>query len=132
MAWAGSNIPCGLFNLCMGDAMTPAELRALLELAAKAAGIQFIAFDPSVSGRGPASLVLKQGGYWNPSTDDGDEARLEAALILDVFWWIDHVELVNQGGTVKAIEFYSDHGGDRQAARRKAGFRVAAEIGRMK
>lgn len=69
---------------------------------------------------------------WNPLTDDGDEARLEADLSLDVEWAPGSVGVMKFDAepVIGAVEFFDDHAGDRQAARRRAGVRAAAEIGR--
>jgi len=107
--------------------------RELLELAAKAAGIKY---DPEQSRPHPKSgafwglwLVYdyEPGDharrYWNPLTDDGDEARMEAACDLDVEWTL---ECVFVGRNI--YELYAKHGGDKQAARRRAGVRAAAAM----
>lgn len=95
--------------------------REMLELAAKAAGIE--------SGGGlfwcPAT-----GNAWNPITDDGDEARLEAKLGLNVLWGSRTVA-VGRKHFGPFEERYQEHNGDKQAARRRAGVRAAAEIGRQ-
>lgn len=106
--------------------------RELLERAAKAAGIDY---DPGKSfPKKPEHtffglwLNIKGEPYegqrrrWNPLTDDCDEARLEAALMLDCRWWPDDVTV----GTHS--EMYADHGGDKQKARRYAGVRAAAAM----
>jgi len=92
--------------------------RELLERAAKAAGysIRFTS-DGTCFRDGPDWM-----GQWSPLTDDGDEARLEAALMLDCRWWPDDVTV----GTHS--EMYADHGFDKQKARRYAGVRAAAAM----
>lgn len=70
---------------------------------------------------------------WRPLTDDGDEACLEAALGLNVLWCDAGVFVgrhIHGPAATASWEFYKDHGGDKQAARRNAGVRAAAEIGR--
>ena len=69
-------------------------------------------------------------GYtdWNPLTDDGDEARLEAELRLHVRWGALAVEVFADGSDEKA-ELYAKHSGDKQAARRRAGVRAATDVG---
>lgn len=60
--------------------------RELLELAAKAAGIEHGA------DRIDSGLSLTDGGHfpkWNPLDDDGDALRLLAALGLEVMWHRD-------------------------------------------
>lgn len=64
-----------------------------------------------------------------PLQDDGDEARLEAALQMNVEWWPgrDSVEV----GTAE-FAMVEHYGTDRQRARRRAGVRAAAAIWRAK
>ena len=108
--------------------------REMLELAAKACGLRLV-FDQNGVPRNatyyaPDSNVFSM-PVWNARADDGDCARMEAALGLDVEWltasvvsryWSDcqnyHEEL------------YDAHNGDRNAARRMASCMVAAQIGR--
>jgi hypothetical protein len=112
--------------------------KEMLELAAKAAGMNTpryvidgrqlgCAINEGVSVEsGPTSQRL-----WNPLTDDGDNARLEAMLGLNMIWGSRSVrvghKIIKDGPT---SERYQDHGGDRQKARRWASVRAAAEIGR--
>jgi hypothetical protein len=108
--------------------------RELLELAAKAAGfveIDFLAADHL------ANVYDAEGRQftWNPLTDDGDHARLEAALNIDVEWHtIGVVAILNDKDLIhhthRFREVYADHGGDKQKARRYAGVRAAAAIGK--
>lgn len=65
---------------------------------------------------------------WNPLTDDGDCARMEADLGLDVVWYEIEVSSSNEDGS-RYIQ-YADHAGDKQAARRMASVSAAAEIGK--
>lgn len=101
--------------------------RELLEAAAKAAGIEIewstqISY-PHIVGMSGNS----QRCFFNPLTDDGDEARLETKLEMDVKWFIDSV--VVGKGREKHREFFAEHGGEKQKARKYAGVRAAAEIG---
>lgn len=103
--------------------------RELLEFAAKAAGIEWFGIfgDSECECRfldiGEDTVV-----EWNPLTDDGDEARLEAVMGFNVEWRLQQVRVSSlQGG---AIESYADHSGDKQKARRRAGVRAAAAIGK--
>lgn len=94
--------------------------RELLELAAKAAAYNLI-FDYDENLQGPS--IIDADGFpepWNPLTDDGDGARLEAALMYNVIW------LPRRVGVNGYYEKYADHGGDRQKARRYAAVRAAA------
>lgn len=87
--------------------------RELLELAAKAAGL--------------SKADREWPNRWEPLTDDGQEARLEAALCLSVEWGGDFKSpFVTVGGCLE--RFHEPD--DRQAARRRAGVRAAAELGR--
>ena len=98
--------------------------RELLELAAKAAGIDVLWHQAW------NQFVFKTTYQkWNPLNDDGDEARLEAALGLNVLWGSRTVT-VGRKHFGLFEEQYQEHGGDKQAARRRAGVRAAAELGR--
>ena len=113
--------------------------RELLELAAKAAGIRIIRSrldDPmhkdmliENSARNPGQAS----GPWNPRDDDGDKARLEAKLDLSVLRLHDMVAVSYRSAfqvRENFAEYFADHAGDKQAARRLAGVRAAAEIGK--
>ena len=89
--------------------------RELLELAAKAAGIEL----ENIPMMG-AGLLLKKGGVWNPLADDGDALRLAVKLGL-----FNDEDFVTE---LKAIWMYSCT--DYYAATRRAIVRAAAEIGR--
>ena len=71
----------------------------------------------------------KSGIHWNPLTDDGDVARLEAVCEIDVLWCIDYVSSIPQDSRGRSRESFADHGGDKQKARRYASTRAAAAIG---
>ena len=114
--------------------------RELLRLAAKATGV---VFDQEKSMPRFLSgafwglwLQIKgepyegQRHYWSPHTDDGDCARMEAALGIQVAWHSDGVVCGLRWAA--ATEMFDDHGGDKQAARRMASLRVAAEHGKAK
>lgn len=106
-------------------------MKDLLELAAlamQAAGVpgfeNFTALGDSVclelgSCRGAITA------YWQPHRDDGDCARMEAALGLNVAWYLDGVVVSNRRLQVRAAA-YAAHGGDRNAARRMAPLELAA------
>ena len=96
--------------------------RELLELAAKAAGIEL--WVDSVSGyrNGP------DGDTWNPITDDGDAMRLAVRLRLCISPpdpYLNKVYVSAPGAG--AVE---DCGDDPYAATRRAIVRAAAEIGK--
>ena len=105
--------------------------RELLELAAKAAGLNISGLDEAFPAGG--ILIVDSDGNdfdWNPLEDDGDCARLESACYLYVEFhniWV----VVSSGLSSSSIrEAYADHNGDRNAARRLASVRAAAEIGK--
>lgn len=95
----------------------------LLELAAKAAGIDWFDEPSAKQGRG---LHLKSGPFWNPLTDDGDALRLAVRCALKISHTTDLV-IVSANGVVKSVRSYSGHP---YAATRRAIVRAAAEIGR--
>jgi len=106
--------------------------REQLTLAAKACGIRYSIAD--------MCWYLSDGSFvnpWNPLTDDGDCARMEAKLGICIDWCHEIVFscacIDEEAGTfVNGDEKYADHNGDKSAARRAASVAVAAEIGRLK
>ena len=91
--------------------------KELIELAAKACGVEHV------------TMPMVEWGKWNPATNSGDGAEMEAELGIDVYWCLEVVNSVYAGGlSVETMERYSDHNGDRQAARRMASLRCAAAI----
>jgi hypothetical protein len=113
--------------------------KELLELAARAAGYEIsphLDFENRwIEGRSKMYMKNRFGRFvhWDPTADDGDCARLEAETMITVEWmtdravahiWIDEFTPVEWG------EVYADHNNDRQAARRLASTRAAAEVGR--
>ncbi len=109
--------------------------RELLELAAKAAGIDLTGWtwtelsfaidyecpDPDV------------GRYWNPLTDDGDALRLAVKLRLDIQFEAESVGITNvithdEDGFETGCEFMLMD--DATSATRRAIVRAAAEIGK--
>lgn len=109
--------------------------KELLELAAKAAGIEL--FMPTHNG---AWLDNTAGVRWNPLTDDGDALRLAVKLGLGISTMINAVKAGeclgfdgdgNLDETFMACEKFNDHDGDRFSATRLAITRAAAEIGMM-
>ncbi len=101
----------------------------MLGLAAKAAGVTGEWRD----GHGicPPELHEQHHFYWNPLTDDGDCARMNANRV-DTDWGPTFVEAVTKRGTpvIRHREFFGDHNNDTLAAWRFASVNVAAEIGR--
>ncbi len=113
--------------------------RALLEQAAKAAGIAVVRSrldDPACQDflvRGSPRNPSQGLGPWNAHTDDGDCARLEAALGISVNWLNLGVRCSKEFAVspdIVARVPYSEHGGDKQATRRECVLLVAAAIGR--
>lgn len=95
--------------------------KELLELAAKAAGIEVTAV--VVDG-----IPHRFGsGYWNPLVDDGDALRLAVKLSLTVYHWTDEICVCNEKGTVNEDVARI---GDIYAATRQCIVKAAAEIGR--
>jgi hypothetical protein len=109
--------------------------KELLELAAKAAGLQVdghvndMIAQPDLSQLGGLIVRNDIGGHsaWNPLKNDGNCFHLETALALDVQWLKD-------GVLIDGYEYqtYEEHGGDKYKARRYAVARAAAEIGKQK
>lgn len=108
--------------------------RELLEMAAKAAGLVYVAgtddewVDDGEGGiTGP--FKFRDGPVllydWNPLEDDGDCARMEAKIGIDVVWYAIEVN-----SSTEECSLYEQYNGDKQAARRMASLRVAAEIGK--
>lgn len=120
------------------------DIKELLELAALACGIDACAVgDYGVDDDG---LWLKGGRtednhkYWAPHMNDGDGARMETQLGIGLHRLRQVVEaFVDRDSPTSEMyydpeitwsEHYADHNGNRQAARRMASLRVAAEIWR--
>lgn len=68
---------------------------------------------------------------WNPARDDGDCARMEAQLGIELTWFFDRVDAL-ACDVATFVRYFKDHNGDKNAARRAASVAVAAEIGRLK
>ncbi|MGX9693838.1 hypothetical protein ACTJNK_26115 [Achromobacter anxifer] len=100
--------------------------RELLELAAKAAGIDA---KPIKGFDGVERLHTGAGSYmplvWNPLTDDGDALRLAVKLKIDLKLYDDHVVAWFDGGYIGTGKIL--YGDDPQAATRRAIVRAAAE-----
>jgi hypothetical protein len=98
--------------------------RELLELAAKAAGIELTGAD--------RAAWLNQSSYgWNPRDDDGDALRLAVALNIWPVRQYNRPTIVVQKGAAYFDELASEPiGDDPLAATRRAIVRAAAEIGR--
>ncbi len=79
------------------------------------------------------SLAQEYASAWSlvgSRFDNGDCARMEAALGIDMRWGENHVIASRADLSDCELEYFSDHAGDKNAARRAASVAVAAEIGR--
>ena len=106
--------------------------RELLELAARAAGIE-LAPEPFHHGGPVGAAFTGEAGFWNPLHDDGDALRLAVKLHLwfrpMAFLCADAHEVdVFLGGDGKLATERAN--GDPCAATRRAIVRAAAEIGK--
>jgi len=97
--------------------------RELLELAAKAAGIDYYT-------RAQSGGMLTDNGEWNPLTDDGDALRLAVTCGICFGPNLDGDRAVAYGEDGRNI--VELHGTDPYAATRLAIVRAAAGIGRSK
>ncbi len=98
--------------------------RELLELAAKAARLDYSSQDGRVSDWRPGrENVLVP---WNPLTDDGDALRLAVKLLFEIDMGRGSVAVRHSSG-IKVLEAFNL---DPYAATRLAIVRAAAEIGR--
>lgn len=99
--------------------------RELLELAAKAAGIDLA----WMSGIGP--MDFDTGHNWNPLTDDGDALRLAVKLNIPIWECAQYNRAMAEVRYGAASgEYWEPVGDDPCAATRRAVVRAAAEIGR--
>ena len=67
---------------------------------------------------------------WNPLHDDGDCARMEAQLGIDVKWYKSGV-IAHIRDTGIQSEVFINHASDKNAARRAASVAIAVEIWRL-
>ena len=91
----------------------------LLELAAKAAGVEIAGF--SVSAFGPM-VERADGGWWDPLDDDGDAFRLSAGLFNSIEYVVDEWPDDESGMMRQEVNMPNT---------RRAIVRAAAEIGRL-
>ena len=99
--------------------------RELLELAAKAAGIEIYFDEDEDSYRTKASGNRR---YWNPLSFDGDALRLAVGLELHVI--NDGMVCIARTGFPRNLGVMESLSTDPYAATRRAIVRAAAEIGR--
>ena len=111
--------------------------RELLELAAKAAGIEISQWSNCQAGGfiAKGSAYLDSWGderiprdFWNPLTDDGDALRLAVKLGIVVNVW--NPAKKTYAGEAEGAGATEPHNDDPYAATRRAIVRAAAEIGR--
>jgi hypothetical protein len=110
--------------------------RELLELAAKAAGIDWIKNCVWIENGFYSPLATHERISWNPLTEDRDALRLAVKLGL----FVDCDEVLQEVEAVLAAHFQDDdyvrmsekYGTDPYAATRRAIVRAAAEIERLK
>ncbi len=113
-------------------------MRELLELAAKAAGIELVWYSHlrlyEASGVTDLEPALPHVGraVWKPQHDDGDSRRLQVACLLDMQLHADAVVVLfwrNDEQVYGVSESFSDHDGDKNAATRMAVLKAAAAMG---
>jgi len=100
--------------------------RELLELAAKAAGIEWASTSEGFADGYWKFSDGKTQSWWNPLTDDGDALRLAVNLNLKVMCRELGAGAYSQDGKITVSEFAEDP----YAATRRAIVRAAAEIGK--
>ena len=102
--------------------------RELLELAAKAAGIEiYFRLDRGQLPFNDICCLVNTTQHWNPLTDDGDALRLAVKLNLHIH--IDF-DLPKNEVRVHQVDTECAEKGDPYAATRRAIVRAAAEIGK--
>lgn len=104
--------------------------RELLEMAAKAAGIQVATWSNCQAG-GFQSQESAGGKFWNPLTDDGDAMRLVVKLGLDVHSADEQYVFAGRNLEGSGLGYCECHAEDSLTATRRAITRAAAEIGRL-
>lgn len=119
--------------------MNTLEKLALLERAAQASGVRY---DPEASRPHPVSGAFwglwltyddepseSARRYWNPLTDDGDNARLRRTHRIVVQWFPVDVAAMHWSVQGRGRSWAEPYGDDKAAAERLAVVRAAAEIG---
>lgn len=105
--------------------------RALLELAAKAAGIETAFWNDGQevhsSGEG---FILPSNRLWNPLTDDGDALRLAVKLALNIDIQHHETEVFTWDGVYLASEHVFVHPAHAYEATRLAIVTAAAKLGK--
>jgi hypothetical protein len=98
--------------------------RELLELAAKAAGVEVAQFE--LADGCFEDTFRTADGYWNPLTDDGDALRLAMKLAIHMRPYNNAVFAEHSA----VFNIYEDYNNNPEAAARRAIVRAAAEIGK--
>ena len=106
--------------------MTPIT-REDLEMAAKAAGLSIDRVNEGLLVTDPNSVSY--GYFWAPDENDGDCARMCAAVGIDTEWGAARVD-VYAGGVPVGVAWLVDHANDKCAAWRYAAVKLAAAVGR--
>jgi hypothetical protein len=108
--------------------------RELLELAAKAAGIEIVMWTPShqIADIAPLPLVGEDASPWNPLTDDGDALRLAVKLNLSICRQNTRIGVSQYGGLQGYLGGWYSFVVEEtdEAITRRAIVRAAAALGR--
>lgn len=102
--------------------------RELLELAAKAAGINLYVWGTPGSENFADVDATPYGRLWNPLTDDGDALRLAVHLEIGAMVSANFVYVKKYYSDLPILRLPID--GDKYAATRRAIVRAAAEVGK--
>lgn len=113
------------------DTGGPATDRELLELAAKAAGVDELQFSSDMEC--PYNPLPENGNiYWNPLRCDGDALRLATKLDMSVEISEYEGSTYAYAGKVPRVYACENWRGDKPSATRRAITRAAAELGKAK
>jgi hypothetical protein len=105
--------------------------RELLELAAKAAGLEILCWDNERSAMKLAPAREKVASRWNPLADDGDALRLAVKLHIQPEFDENFVFTGYERKRNSDVSIREDLRSDAYAATRRAIVRAAAEIARQ-
>src|SRR5690606_3089083 len=100
--------------------------KELLELAARAAGMDYLVWTPGVSPLVPGEKRINGQMVWNPIHDDGDALRLAVKLRLDIQINSDDVTAISADVDGWVSELVIDE--NVEAATRRAIVRAAAAL----